>query len=127
MKKINISIVSMLFLWLSGCTTLADSIAARGTGEVRTYNASHEQVWLKTLNIINHKSLDLISANKGNNTILAQGAISAFSYGENVAIFITSINAKRTRIEIVNKRASTTNISATNWAKYIFKTLDKFF
>jgi len=49
----------------------------------------------------------------------------AFSYGENVAIFVDRITgAVPTRVEIVNKRVLATNITAPDWDTRLFKALD---
>jgi hypothetical protein len=51
---------------------------------------------------------------------------SAFSWGENVAIFVEPIDGKiQTRVEVVNKRALATNITAADWGTRILQSLDK--
>ena len=55
--------------------------------------------------------------------MLAQRGITAFSYGENVAIFVEPVGGQvRTRVEIVSKKAMQTNIFAPDWSVEI---LDK--
>jgi hypothetical protein len=58
--------------------------------------------------------------------ILAQRGITAFSYGENVAIFVESVNGvTRTRVEVVSKKAMATNVFAPDWSKEILDKLDE--
>jgi hypothetical protein len=65
----------------------------------------------------------MVADNKQEGYILAQRGMSAFSYGENVAIFVDPTNANdRTRVEVVSKKSLATNIFATDWSKPI---LDK--
>jgi hypothetical protein len=119
-------IIFTLLILTSSCSTLADSIAAKGSGEYRIYNESYNIVWDTTMDIIQSSSIDLVSANKERGEILAQGGITPISWGENVAIFIENIKDQtKTRIEIISKRSLATNITAKNWSSYIFGKLDK--
>lgn len=67
--------------------------------------------------------LDYVADNKAEGYALAQRGISAFSYGENVAIFIDGQLNDQTKVEIVSKKAMSTNIFAPDWAKPIFDKL----
>jgi len=74
---------------------------------------------------VRSSGLALVSENKERGSVLAQGAISAFSWGENVAIYVEDVGGKvRTRVEVVNKRALATNITAADWESRIFEALD---
>jgi len=122
MKKI-ISVLSILVL--ASCTTLKDAKEAKGTGVKQTYNKPYELVWDKTLEVVQESKLDLISKDKEAGNILAQKGMSAFSYGENVAIFLEKKGDSTTVVEVVSKRALATNITAKNWTSEVFKQLDK--
>lgn len=107
----------------SGCATLADAKAAKGTGPSREYAASLDKVWNTIPVVLKELELPLVSQNREEGTILAQRGITAFSYGENVAIFVESVGGNtRTRVEIVSKKAMATNIFAPEWSLEI---LDK--
>ena len=110
----------------SGCSTLADAQAAKGTGASRIYDKPFDEVWGATIDTIKESGLALVSENKEKGTILAQGAISAFSWGENVAVFVEEVDGKaRTRVEVANRRAMATNITAKDWESRILGALDK--
>ena len=110
----------------SGCSTLADAQAAKGTGASRIYDKPFHEVWGATIDTIKESGLALVSENKEKGTILAQGAISAFSWGENVAVFVEEVDGKaRTRVEVANRRAMATNITAKDWESRILGALDK--
>ena len=114
--------LAALFL-ASACTTLADARAAKGSGASREYAASFDKVWDTIPVVLKEVELPLVSQNKAERTILAQRGITAFSYGENVAIFVEPVGgSSRTRVEIVSKRAMETNIFAPDWAQEV---LDK--
>lgn len=111
---------------LSGCSTLADAQAAKGSGTVREYAQSYDEVWKAVVETVKSTSLALVSQNKTDGVLLAQGSIGAFSWGENVAIYVEQVNGKvRTRVEIISKRAMATNITAADWESRLSTELDK--
>jgi hypothetical protein len=110
----------------SGCATLADAKAAKGSGISKVYDKPYDVVWSAVVETVNSSGLELVSENKEKGRILAQGAVSAFSWGENVAIFVEDVDGKiKTRVEVVNKRAVATNVFATDWETRILEALDK--
>ena len=80
-----------LVLFLNGCATMADSISAKGTGQFRVYEKAYDPVWNSVLEVVRESKLQLVTENKESGQILAQQGISAFSYGENVAIFVEKL------------------------------------
>ena len=111
---------------MSGCSTLDDAKAAKGTGTVRVYDKPYDVVWDAAIASVKTSGLALVSDNKGDGTILAQGAMGAFSYGENVAVFVEDAGGKvKTRVEIVNKRALATNITAADWESRLSTAIDQ--
>src|SRR5262245_8022997 len=89
----------------SGCTTLADARAAKGSGMSRAYDAPLEKVWQTTQTAVRELGLDVVGDNPAEGYILAQGRLSPLSYGENVAIFVERLpGAARTRVEVVSKK-----------------------
>lgn len=108
---------------MSGCSTLADARAEKGTGLSREYSASIDSVWKTIPSVLAELKLPMVGENKQEGYILAQRGITPFSYGENVAIFVESVGGMvRTRVEVVSKKAMATNIFAPDWAQEI---LDK--
>ena len=126
MKNILTFAALLLSLMVSGCATLADAKAAKGTGTARVYQKDYSEVWSAVVTAVSESGLDLVSESKDQGTILAQRGLSAFSYGENVAIFVERVDGGvRTRVEVVNKRALATNITAADWESDIVGRLDK--
>jgi hypothetical protein len=119
-------LVSMTLGFASGCSTLADAQASKGSGASRIYDKPYDTVWTAVLETIRNSDLALVSENKGKGTVLAQGGVSAFSWGENVAVFVEDVGARaRTRVEVLNKRVLATNITAKDWETRLFEALDK--
>lgn len=117
MKKIlSIACVALL---LAGCTTLGDARLAKGTGIKRTYDASFNTAWKAAVCSVNGLGLSIATENKTDGYILAQRGMTAFSYGENVAVFVYRKGANKTEIEVVSKRAVSPNITARNWTEKV--------
>ena len=126
MKRAIALITVIVSFFISGCATLADAQAARGTGTIRIYDKEYSEVWSAALTAVSESGLALVSENKDKGTILAQRGMTAFSYGENVAIFVERVDGQvRTRVEVVNKRALATNITAADWEEDLTGRLDK--
>jgi len=116
----------VLALGQSGCATLKDAQAAKGSGAAKIYEKSYDVVWSAVLASVSATGLDLVAKEKG--TILGQGPVGPFTWGENVAIFVDDLGGRaRTRVEVVSKRAIATNITARDWESRIFEDLDKRF
>lgn len=113
---LSLSAVSLI----SGCTTLADARNAEGTGMKQVYSKEYEQVWKASISALNSLGLAVASENKSDGYILAQRGMSAFSYGENIAIFVKKRGDKQTTVEVVSKKAMSTNVFAPDWTGDIF-------
>lgn len=123
-KRIIAVFVAMTAIaFMSGCSTLADARSAKGSGLSREYSASMDQVWKAIPAVLAELSLPMVGDNRQEGYILAQRGVTALSYGENVAIFVESVNGvTRTRVEVVSKKTMATNVFAPDWSKEI---LDK--
>jgi hypothetical protein len=126
MNRLITSLLACLFLLVaaSGCATLADARAAKGTGMSKTFNADSETVWKTLPGVANSIGLSVVADNKAEGYMLAQRGITLMSYGENVAIFVESVGRNRTKVEVVSKRAMATNIFAPDWAPELLEKLE---
>ncbi len=123
-RFLSLAAIVMALATLSGCSTMADARAAKGSGVAREYSAPVDVVWNAMPQVLTDLGLDLAGENKEEGYILAQRSMTLFSYGENVAIFIKSIgDATMTRVEVVSKRAVATNVFAPSWEKEILEKL----
>jgi len=117
---------------LQGCVSfnsLADAKNAKGTGEVRVYSAPKQDVWQKTVAIVQSSDLSIVSEDETKGLILAQQPISPLSLtaGQNVAIYVTESNGK-TRVEVINKKAvGGIEFVSKDWDEYITEELDERF
>ena len=108
--------------FLSGCSTLADAKAGKGTGISQSYPVAADRVWQVLPVAVKQAGIDYVADNKAEGYALAQRGLTAFSYGENVAIFVDAVQPQVTKVEVVSKKALATTIFAPDWAKPI---LDK--
>ena len=109
----------------SGCTTLADARKAEGEGVRVTYQATYKQAWDASLAALSKLNLAVASENQQQGYILAQRGMSAFSYGENIALFVKKQNEAACTVEVVSKKAMATNIFATDWSQDIHKEISQ--
>ncbi len=127
-KKVSILIILILLAGsLSGCNTLADARMAKGKGVFKVYDVAVDKVWNTMPDVVKNVGLAYVGENRQEGYVLAQRSITAFSWGEDVAIFITSLSDQKTRVEIVSKKAMATNIFAPDWSVRLFKALDVIF
>jgi hypothetical protein len=118
---IKYALTITLMLSLQACSTLGDAKRAQGEGIKRTYSVGLEKAWEASEKALNKLNLDIASQNKSEGYILAQRSMTAFSYGENIALFIKSKSPSNTEVEIVSKRAMSTNIFAPDWSEDIHR------
>jgi len=109
---------------ISGCSTLADTKKSEGVGKRVTYSKSMDEVWPLAILSLNDVGLDVIEENKSQGYVLAKKGMSAFSYGENVAIFVKKIDNSNTSVEVVSKRVLATTVFAKDWTDEIFMKLN---
>jgi len=121
--------VSLLFS-ASGCTTLADTRAAQGSGQVRVYNASYDKVWNAIPVVLKDLGLKEEGYHKGSGYVVAQGktalldAAPQLSMGDNVAIFIDKADsASQTKVEVVAKSRLRIDALANKWENRVHEQL----
>lgn len=124
-RAITAFFIACSLILTSGCSTLADARAARGEGTTRIYDRPYDQVWTAVISTVRASGLALITNDRSEGLVLAQGAVGAFSMGENVAIYVEDAGSKeKTRVEIINKRAMATNVFAPDWESRLIRALD---
>jgi hypothetical protein len=100
----NSFLLLSLLLHLAGCNTLADARAARGSGITVNYFASFEELWRLLPRVANDLDLSVAGSFEKDGILLAERGLSAFSFGERVAVFLDRVDEKKTRMEVVAKK-----------------------
>ncbi len=122
------SVLSIVFAMLlqSGCATVKDAEAKRGSGRVEVYDLPKETVWNSMLEVLGTTSLNIVSTDESEGAILARRKLTWFSFGENVAIYIEPVNDNAsTRVEVVNVKRVESNKNSLDWETRIFTKLDR--
>jgi len=120
--------ISLVFVMLlqSGCATVKDAEAKRGSGRVEVYDLPREKVWNSMLEVLGTTSLNIVSKDESKGVILARRKLTWFSFGENVAIYVEPANGNAsTRVEVVNVKRVESNTNSLDWETRIFTKLDR--
>ncbi len=124
MKAVRLTfLICLVSISLQACSTLGDARRAEGDGVKRTYPGAVEATWDTTLRALSKLNLDVASENRATGYILAQRGMTAFSMGENVAIFVRKKTETSSEVEVVSKKALATNVFAPDWSEDIHKEL----
>jgi len=123
-----LSAISLVFAILlqSGCATVEDAEAKRGSGRVEVYDLPKQTVWNSMLEVLGTTSLSIVSKDESEGVILARRKLTWFSFGENVAIYVEPVNDNAsTRVEVVNVKRVEWNKNSLDWETRIFTKLDR--
>lgn len=108
-------VICVLSALCSGCASVETAKASLDTGVSKTYPHSYDIVWEAALKALTDLGISVSSQDKATNTITGSKGISAFSWGERVALRVTSEGDNQTRVEVISKRAAAFNITASDW------------
>lgn len=119
------TLILATLILLQGCTTLEDAKRARGEGVKRIYQVNAQTAWDASVMAIMKLNLEISEHDRLNGYILAKRGVTAFSHGENVAVFFRAISSANTEIEVVSKRAIQTNVFAPDWTETIHNEISR--
>ena len=117
----------LLLAFVAGCTSVSDVANYEGGGQKLTFQASAEAVWAALPASLERVGLEIATADSARQTLLAKGGVSAFSWGEAVAVFVRPVDARHCSVEVVSRKAWIENLTAKRWEKPIFDELAKEF
>ncbi|MCB1175510.1 MAG: hypothetical protein KDK39_18180 [Leptospiraceae bacterium] len=110
-------LVSIILGCLSfcSCSDLADARQARGQGLVYTYQAPVHEARAAVRSYLAAEGASIIVDSPAEGLILAEAPWSAFSFGDNIAVFFDPTDPANCRIEVVSLGRMTTNVAAARW------------
>ena len=133
-KHAAAALAAVALLSASGCSTLADARAAKGSGEARVYSASFDQVWDAVPEALKELGLKEEGYSKGSGYVVARSAppmknvITTPTLGDNVAIFVDKADAAgKTRVEVVSRGPLRLETFGTKWEGRILDKLSEKF
>jgi uncharacterized lipoprotein len=116
----------------TGCSTLADARAAKGSGEARVYNASFDQVWNAVPEALKELGLKEEGFNKGSGYVVARSPVMVgekvpvAGMADNLAVFVDKgKSANQTRVEVVAKSAVPLNPLSKKWEARVLDKLSE--
>ena len=124
-NRLFVIAIVLLSAFTSGCATMADARYARGEGLSRVFDAPYDTVWKAVPEALSSLGLPVAADNKPEGYILAERGMTAFSWGEKVAVFVSKVSEKQTKVEVVSKRALATNITAADWGSEVLQRVDQ--
>ena len=126
------AVAATLLFSAAGCSTLGDARAAQGTGQVRVYNASFDQVWNAVPGALKDLGLKEEGYSKGSGYVVARGATpvkgvaASANLADKVAIFVDKADsAGKTRVEVVSKGALLVNPLGSPWESRVLDKLSE--
>jgi len=125
-RSLSALFIVFAILLQSGCATVKDAEAKRGSGRVEVYELPKATVWKSMLEVLGTTSLSIVSTDENEGVILARRKLTWFSFGENVAIYIEPVkdNAS-TQVEVVNVKRVESNKNSLDWETRIFTKLNR--
>lgn len=121
MKTIWTWLLCALVAATSGCASVETAKSELGSGTSRVYSSQYDTVWDSAIKALASLGLSITEQDRINGTLAATRSVSAFSYGERIALRITRDGESQTRIEVISKRAFALNVTATDWEPIILQ------
>lgn len=115
MKNFRILAAMFLVCVLPACASSNAAKTAKGSGQSVVYNAAYDKTWNASINAVEATGGEIVEQDKVKGDIVATYGVSAFSWGERVAVFLKSLAKNKTEVEVVSKRAVGMNVTAANW------------
>lgn len=125
MRFFKVFLVISLAVGLHACATVDAAKTAEGSGTVKTYAANYDKTWNVSKSAVETTGGDIVEENKKEGRIVASYGVSAFSWGERVALFLKSLGNKSTQVEVVSKRAVGMNVTASNWEPKLHQKIEE--
>jgi hypothetical protein len=115
MKTLALWTTIAFTLLVQGCASVETAKSELGTGASRTYPSPQSEVWDAALKALPELKISVVASDRTAGTITGSKSVSAFSWGERVALRITAVGDNKTQVEVISQRALVTNITATDW------------
>jgi hypothetical protein len=99
-------------------------LEGRGTGQKKLYKADLEKAWRAMPRAVVQSGATVKESDKGKCAVVGETGVSAFSWGERIAVFCEKKSDTEIEIEVVSKRAFALNLAASDSTSRIFTLLD---
>ena len=111
---------------------MADARAAKGSGQMRVYNAPFDQVWNVVPEALKELGLKEEGFNKGSGYVVARSpmmvgdTVPVAGIADNLAVFVDKCDsARQTRVEVVAKSSVPLNPISKKWETRVLDKLSE--
>jgi len=115
MKILSVLSPVVLAVLVAGCATQKQVSTMEGHGVKRVYNATFDQTWRAAIDAAQRGDLEITDADRAGGYISAHRKIQPYTFGENVGIWVRTVDASRTEVEVVSRQAGPPVAWLKNW------------
>ena len=121
------SFVCLLLMAPTGCATVATVQRSQGQGISRSYPYPFAVTFESARDALQELGIEIVEVMRSpdghSGSIIGKKSLSLFSYGERIAVFVSTQNERSTQVEVVSKRVLATNVFAKDWTQDILSTI----
>lgn len=115
----------LVLVLLGGCASMETVKQAKGEGEMRTYSYTYNTVYAATLSVVVKQGLKVVEQDKKKGEIMLSHGITAWSWGERVAVFLSSVSDSETKVEIISKAILSPLNVPPDWVTKLFSGIEE--
>ncbi len=117
--------VTVALILLVGCASTETVRESKGEGAKNLYSATFEKVYAAALRAAQSEELEIVATDKNAGQIDLSHGVTLWSWGERISVFLTSISASETEVEIVSKPVMAPLNFPPDWENRLFKAIDR--
>ncbi|HXZ53052.1 MAG TPA: hypothetical protein VEH51_13730 [Burkholderiales bacterium] len=117
-------IIPLTVFLLSACASTDTVKEAQGQGVKRSYPYGYDRVYNAVLAAAKAKELEVTENDRAGGRLTLSHGVTALSWGERIAVFISRPSATSTEVEIVSKPVLAPLNFPPDWPKILFDQID---
>ncbi len=117
--------VTVALILLVGCASTQTVGESKGEGAKNLYSAAFENVYAATLRAAQSEELKIVAMDKEAGRIDLSHGVTLWSWGERVSVFLTSVSASETEVEIVSKPVLAPLNFPPDWESRLFRAIGR--
>ncbi len=126
--RATVVVLSLVAVLLGGCAspqTVKEVKEAQGQGVARVYAAAPGAVHDAVLAAAKARNLEVVEDDRAAGRMVLAHGVTALSWGEKIAVFLTPAGPDSTRVEIVSKPGMSTLNYPPDWPKILHDQIAK--
>jgi hypothetical protein len=122
MKSLVLTGVATI-LFLTGCSSTKSVSNLEGKGTRQTFNYPYDVVWRAAVDSTQQGDLQVLTADRSRGYVSARRTIQPHTFGENVGVWVKSLDPSHTQVEVVSRQAGPPVAWLKNWEHEILRTI----